>query len=234
MTSISRILVTGGAGYLGSRVTAHLLQGGYAVTVFDKLVYGSEALLPFHRHGSLTLVRGDVCNAAAVGAILLGIDAIVHLAAAVGEPACTIVTEQSWSINVDGSKTVLAAARGQDRTVLYCQHLQQLWRGQARRTCRHTLGGFSNKFAAKACRQIGEALRAGKRRHTVAMVSTVIPGTSDTQFIPLLKETSGRKIGDGLFIALGEAVKGFEQPDYLLVGESDTRSGDSSSISITR
>ena len=49
------VLVTGGAGYLGSRVTAHLLQAGYAVTVFDKLVYGGEALLPFHRHERFSL-----------------------------------------------------------------------------------------------------------------------------------------------------------------------------------
>ena len=48
-----RILVTGGAGYIGSRVAAHLLAAGHAVTVFDKLIYGGEALLPFHRHRAL-------------------------------------------------------------------------------------------------------------------------------------------------------------------------------------
>ena len=96
----------------------------------------------------------------------------------------------------------------------------------------NTLGGFSNRFALKACREIGAALRTSKRAHTVAMVSTILPGTSDSRFIPLLEQASGRKIGDGLgycynpaFIALGEVVKGFEQPDYLLVGESDVRSG---------
>jgi nucleoside-diphosphate-sugar epimerase len=51
MTPISSILVTGGVGYLGSRVTAHLLAAGYTVTVFDKLIYGGEALLPFDRRG---------------------------------------------------------------------------------------------------------------------------------------------------------------------------------------
>ena len=42
-----RILVTGGAGYVGSRVTAHLMSGGLKVTVFDSLVYGAQSLLPF-------------------------------------------------------------------------------------------------------------------------------------------------------------------------------------------
>jgi nucleoside-diphosphate-sugar epimerase len=104
------VLVTGGAGYLGSRVTAHLLQAGYAVTVFDKLVYGGEALLPFHRHETFSLIRGDVRDTAAIAAAVKVVDAVVHFAAVVGEPACAVDNEQSWSINVDGSKTVLAAA----------------------------------------------------------------------------------------------------------------------------
>jgi UDPglucose 6-dehydrogenase len=97
----------------------------------------------------------------------------------------------------------------------------------------NTLGGFSNQYALKACVEIGAALRDTKHAHTVAMVSTVLPGTSEARFIPALEKASGRKIGEGLgycynpaFIALGEVVKGFEEPDYLLVGESDTHAGD--------
>ncbi len=105
------VLVTGGAGYLGSRVTAHLLQAGLWVTVFDKLVYGGEALLPFQRHPHFKLKRGDVRDVSSVAAALDGSDAVVHFAAVVGEPACSIDPEQAWSINVDGTKTVLSAAR---------------------------------------------------------------------------------------------------------------------------
>jgi UDPglucose 6-dehydrogenase len=97
----------------------------------------------------------------------------------------------------------------------------------------NTLGGFSNQYALKACVEIGSALRDTKHAHTVAMVSTVLPGTSESRFIPALEKASGRKIGEGLgycynpaFIALGEVVKGFEEPDYLLVGESDPNAGD--------
>ena len=111
MVSDRHILITGGAGYVGSRVTAHLLAAGYAVSVFDKLVYGAEALLPFQRHERFKLVRGDVRDGDAVAAALAGIDAIVHFAGVVGEQACAIDNERSWSINVEGSKAVLAAAR---------------------------------------------------------------------------------------------------------------------------
>ena len=111
MTSSDHILITGGAGYLGSRVTAYLLQAGYAVTVFDKLIYGAEALLPFQRHECFTLIRGDVRDDKAVAAALAGVDAVVHFAGVVGEKACASDPAHSWSINVDGSKTVFAAAR---------------------------------------------------------------------------------------------------------------------------
>lgn len=110
MSLSPHILITGGAGYVGSRVTAHLLAAGYAVTVFDKLVYGAEALLPFDRHERFALIRGDVREPAAIAAAAEGKDAIVHFAGVVGEQACAIDSEQSWSINVEGAKTVLAAA----------------------------------------------------------------------------------------------------------------------------
>src|SRR6516162_7245336 len=90
MDSHQRFLITGGAGYVGSCVAAYLLKAGYEVTVFDKLVYGGEALLPFHRHERLRLARGDVRVGGAVGAALQGVDAVVHFAAVVGEAASAV------------------------------------------------------------------------------------------------------------------------------------------------
>jgi UDPglucose 6-dehydrogenase len=97
----------------------------------------------------------------------------------------------------------------------------------------NSLGGFSLQYVLKACDEIGTALRSKSGAHTVAIVSTVLPGSSDARILPLLEETSGRKIGEGLgycynpsFIALGEIVKGIEQPDYLLIGQGDQQSGE--------
>jgi nucleoside-diphosphate-sugar epimerase len=104
------VLITGGAGYVGSRVTAHLLQSGRSVTVFDRLIYGGESLLPFHRHPRFSMVKGDVRNRGALISTLAGVDALVHLAAVVGEPACGMDPDQAWSTNVDGTKVALAAA----------------------------------------------------------------------------------------------------------------------------
>lgn len=97
----------------------------------------------------------------------------------------------------------------------------------------NTLGGFSVRYVLQACDEIGAALRNKNGRHTVAIISTMLPGSSDSLVIPRLEQASGRTIGPLLgycynpsFIALGEVVKGMEQPDYLLIGEADVESGD--------
>ncbi|HZQ01781.1 MAG TPA: nucleotide sugar dehydrogenase [Reyranella sp.] len=100
-------------------------------------------------------------------------------------------------------------------------------------TASNTLGGFSNRHVLSACKSIGRALRDTKSDHIVAIVSTMMPGSSEGQIIPTLEKESGRRVGKGLgyaynpsFIALGEIVKGIETPDYVLVGQTDEATGD--------
>lgn len=98
----------------------------------------------------------------------------------------------------------------------------------------NTLGGFSLRYVLRACDAVGAGLRSKKTgRHTVAVVSTMLPGSSDKAVVPRLEAASGRRVGDRLgycynpsFIALGEVVKGIEKPDYLLIGEADATSGE--------
>lgn len=101
------VLVTGGAGYLGSQVTAQLLADGLAVTVYDRLLYGAEALLAFRHHERFRLIRADVRDRDALRVALAGIDAVIHLAAIVGEDACAVDRSAAWSTNVDGTKSVI-------------------------------------------------------------------------------------------------------------------------------
>jgi nucleoside-diphosphate-sugar epimerase len=105
-----RILVTGGAGYVGSSVVAHLLGVGNEVTVFDRLDFGAQSLVPFLRHRSFTLVQGDVRDAAALRAAMRESDAVVHLAAIVGEPACLRDPAGTEEINRDAATAAIEMA----------------------------------------------------------------------------------------------------------------------------
>jgi dTDP-L-rhamnose 4-epimerase len=81
------ILITGGAGFIGSHLADELLSHGYRVRVLDNLapqVHGDEASRPDYLEPDVELVKGDVCDPAAVRGALRGIDAVYHLASAVG------------------------------------------------------------------------------------------------------------------------------------------------------
>lgn len=109
------ILVTGGAGYIGSLLTSELLRANYRVTVLDSLLFGGESLVPFLHHPNFQFVKADVTEPRAVKDALKDgwqkPNAIVHLAAIVGFPACQAVGKQvAWRYNVDATKTVFGQA----------------------------------------------------------------------------------------------------------------------------
>jgi dTDP-L-rhamnose 4-epimerase len=100
-----RILVTGGAGFIGRAVTAELLQRGNEVRVLDSLIeqVHGDAASADHLPEGAELVRGDIRNADIVAQALNGIDAVVHLAAEVGVGQSMYAVERYTSVNETGS-----------------------------------------------------------------------------------------------------------------------------------
>jgi nucleoside-diphosphate-sugar epimerase len=112
------ILVTGGAGYVGSMVVQELLALGRDVRVLDSLVHGSvPSMLPSWANPRFTFIRGDVRDPEARRRALAGIDAVVHLAAIVGDPACSRQPELAREVNYDATIALLddAEAAGVQR-----------------------------------------------------------------------------------------------------------------------
>lgn len=105
-----RVLVTGGAGYIGSVLVRLLLDGGYTVRVIDSLKFGGEPIVDLMEHPRFEFVKGDVRYEAAVRTALENVDHVAHLAAIVGDPACAKFSDEARAVNLDGSKLVYRLA----------------------------------------------------------------------------------------------------------------------------
>src|SRR5512142_1713827 len=101
------ILITGGAGYIGSLLTGVLLSQGHRVVILDDLLFGGDALLGYITHPSFSFHKANVTEKEQIRPYFAGVDAVVHLAAIVGFPACQQVGEQvAWLYNLQGTKNV--------------------------------------------------------------------------------------------------------------------------------
>ena len=106
-----KVIITGGAGYLGSVLTALLLAEGHQVRVLDSLAHGGESLLGAWCHPGFEFVRGDIRDRATVKAAVSGRDAVVHLAAIVGDPACARNPDMARAVNLDASLRLIEESK---------------------------------------------------------------------------------------------------------------------------
>lgn len=112
-----KVLVTGGAGYVGTTLIPQLLEKGYKVRVFDNLLFGGDQLLHFIRHPNFEFQKGDIRNLKDVKTAVKSMDAIIHLAALVGYPVCRSHPKLARETNVDGTRNVIKATHKQQLIV---------------------------------------------------------------------------------------------------------------------
>jgi nucleoside-diphosphate-sugar epimerase len=104
-------VVTGGAGYVGAATTEELLAAGRRVRILDVLLHGQEEIAASLQEKGAELVRADIRDAEARRAALEGAEAVVHLAAIVGDPACALDPALSNEVNVDASAALVQDAK---------------------------------------------------------------------------------------------------------------------------
>jgi len=113
-----KILITGGAGYVGTSLVSQLLAQDYNVRVFDNLMYGGNQLLHFIEHKNFEFQKGDIRDIESVKKAVKDQDIIIHLAAIVGYPACRKNPELAEQVNVLGTKNLIAATSN-EQFILY-------------------------------------------------------------------------------------------------------------------
>jgi len=112
MTRKRSVLVVGGAGYIGSLLSERLLQLGYKVRVLDALLYGKEPLRTVERHPDFQLMIGDCRNIRDVVSAVKNVDAVIDLAAIVGDPACEQDQGAAREINYGATRMLIEVAKG--------------------------------------------------------------------------------------------------------------------------
>ncbi len=114
---MSKILVTGGAGYIGSVLTPELLRAGHEVTVIDNFMYGQNSLLDVCNYKAFTIVRGDVRNEELIKKHLEGKDFIIPLACLVGAPLCDKDPVGARTINLEAIQMILRLRKPEQKII---------------------------------------------------------------------------------------------------------------------
>jgi nucleoside-diphosphate-sugar epimerase len=109
--NLRNVLVTGGAGYVGSALVPKLLAAGHRVSVLDLFLYGTEVFDPIRGNPNLHEIEGDLRDPAAVARALRGCDAVIHLACISNDPSFELNPELGKSINYDCFRPLVRAAK---------------------------------------------------------------------------------------------------------------------------
>jgi len=108
---INKILVIGGAGYIGSILTRKLLEKGYKVVILDNFIYGEESLDNIKNNSNLTILKGDTRHIEDITKSIEQVDAVVHLAELVGDPACALNPSKTQEINYFATRTIASLCK---------------------------------------------------------------------------------------------------------------------------
>ncbi len=105
---MSKILITGGAGYVGAVLTPHLLDKGHKVTVVDLMIYGEEVLI---KNTSLRIIKGDIRDKDLLNQVIPGHDIVIHLACISNDPSFELNPKLGKSINLDAFTPLVKIAK---------------------------------------------------------------------------------------------------------------------------
>ena len=106
------VLVIGGAGYIGSALLPKLLDRGHRVRVLDRLFYGFEPIKGVINHPNLEIAKADFREVGKIVECMKGVDAVIHLGAIVGDPACALDRDLTIEVNLMATRTIAEVAKG--------------------------------------------------------------------------------------------------------------------------
>lgn len=113
-----KVLVTGGAGYIGSMLVAQLIQNGFEVIVYDNFMYKQNSLNHFCFHDNFHIIRGDIRDTEKLKGIVKDVDVVIPLAALVGAPLCKQDPFTATAVNHDASIALIRMLNPHQKVIM--------------------------------------------------------------------------------------------------------------------
>jgi len=107
-----KVLVIGGAGYIGSALLPKLLDAGYKVRLLDLFLYGEAPIAPIKQHANLEIIRADFRQIDKIVEAVRGVGSVIHLGAIVGDPACALSEELTIEVNLMATRMIAEICQG--------------------------------------------------------------------------------------------------------------------------
>jgi len=130
-----KVLITGGAGYLGSVIVGKMLKAGYEVIVLDKLLFNQTSLLQYTANPNFKFIYGDVRNEVLLEKLCNEVDVIIPLAAIVGFPACAADPKLAKEVNFQQIVNIVKFTNGKNKKILYPNTNSGYGLGQGQTEC---------------------------------------------------------------------------------------------------
>jgi len=133
-----KILITGGAGYIGSKLATKLVSIGYEVTVIDILKFSSKSLNHLFTNKNFHFIKGDVRNKKLIKKLIVKSEFIIPLAALVGAPLCEKYKSEAIAVNLNSIKYLLAEASKKQKKIIYLTTNSGFGVGEKNKHCDET------------------------------------------------------------------------------------------------
>lgn len=194
-----RVLVIGGAGYIGSALVPKLLDSGYRVRILDLMLYGEEPIRPYMANPDLEILRQDFRQVDVVVQSMRGVDSLVHLGAIVGDPACAIDEDLTKEINLMATKVIADVARGIGVEKFVFASTCSVYGASDDVLDEHSVLNPVSLYARTkvACEKVLVRMADDKFRPTVLRFSTIYGLSGRTRFDLVVNLLTAKALGDG-------------------------------------